>query len=566
MNIFALISLIAFFLCFFLGNFIYHKNPKSQLNIMIALLCILVGFLAFTEFEYRQAEIMQIAYFWLKISSLWPLVPSFLLHISLIFTESKFLKNKLAYFLIYVPSIIIVLLSLTTNLMIDHVYKEYWGWYFAIPADATLYNIMAFWTIFGGFLAGVICLRYYLRSKDLKRLQGKYVFAGLYLPLLISLTTDLILPNVSIRIPEMTMTMSTVGICLISYGIWKYRFPALTAAVAADEIVATMSNFLLLLDIEKKIINVNKASRDLLGYDDSELIGKSIEMIFPDEKEKNELFYSNDNELIKNGFIANKETHFRTKDGKIIPVFLSISLIKSDENKIIGIVCIGSDIIDITRAKNEIKASLKEKELLLREVHHRVKNNLQIISSLLSLQSGYIKDKNDLELFKESQSRVKSMAFIHEQIYQSSNFTSIEFSNYINNLLNYLIHSYTVNPSIIKLNVNVDDVSMDLNTSIPCGLIVNELVTNSLKHAFPQNKKGKICIDLHSCNENQLILTVADNGIGLPKDFDFQNTKTLGLQLVNGLVSQLDGTIEIYKSSGTKFEIIFNKLSYKDRI
>lgn len=570
MNVYALISLVAFMICFFLGNFIYHKNPKNHLNIMISLLCILVGFLAFTEFEYRQAESVQTAYFWLKMSSFWPLVPSFLLHISLIFTKSNILKNKFTYVLIYLPALIIITLSLTTNLMINHIFKEYWGWYFATTLDATIFNIMALWTIFAGVLSGLICFAYYLKSRDLKKKQAKYVFAGLYIPLFISLLSDLILPSVSIRVPEMTMTMSTIGIGFISYGIWKYRFPALTAAIAADEIVATMTNFLLLLDVDKKIINVNQAARDLLGYKDQEIIGKSIDIIFPDEKNKKDLFDDAEHELMKKGYITNKETSFKTKNNKIIPVFLSISLIQSEEGKIIGVVCIGSDIIDITYAKNEIKNSLEEKELLLKEVHHRVKNNLQIISSLLNLQSGYITDENDLELFKDSQSRVKSMAFIHEQLYQSSNFKSIEFSKYINNLVTYLIYSYA-NGENIDVNINVDDVSLDLNTSIPCGLIINELMTNSLKHAFNDEKyrnsyKKEIYVELNSINEYQYSLIVADNGIGLSNKMDIENIETLGLQLVNSLVKQLEGTIRIDIRDGTKFEIIFNKLDYKERI
>jgi PAS domain S-box-containing protein len=564
MNVFALISLTAFMVCFFLGNFIYHKNPKSELNIMIALLCILVGILAFIEYEYRQAETIQMAFFWLKISSLWPLVPSFLLHISLIFTKSKYLKYKFTYVLMYLPAIIIILLALSTNLMIYQVFQEYYGWYFTPPPDATLYNIMAFWSILGGLLSGLICFIYYLNSRDIKRKQSKYVFVGLYLPLLISLCTDWILPSMSIRVPEMTMTMSTVGIGFISYGIWKYRFPALTAAVAADKIVDTMSNFLLLLDKDKNIVNINQATSDLLGYDNIELTGKPVEVIFPEKERESVINYFE--KLMEKSPITNTETCFLTKSGEIIPVLLSISLIRTKENEIIGIVCIGSDITDITKAQNEIKASLEEKELLLQEVHHRVKNNLQVISSLLNLQSSYVTDENDLELFKDSQSRVRSMAFIHEQIYQSSNFSSIEFSVYIRNLVTYLSHYYSVDQNNINLNINVEDLSMDLNTSIPVGLIVNEIVTNSLKHAFPNNRDGEIYIDLHSINDHQYKLVIADDGVGLPKDFDFENAQTLGLQLVNGLVSQLDGTLKIDGVNGTKFEIIFNKLEYSDRI
>ena len=570
MNLFALVSLIAFMLCFFLGNFIYHKNPKSQLNIIIALTAIVVGFLAFVEFEYRQAETFQIAFFWIKVSTLWPIVPSLLLHISLIFTKSRYLKNKLIYLLIYLPSIIIIYLSLTTNLLLSDILKEYWGWTYAFPADMTLYNIMSLWTVFTVVLAGIICFRYYLKSRDLKKKQAKYILAGLYIPLFISLCSDAILPSISLRVPEMTMTMMTIGMCIISYGIWKYKFPALTPAIAADSIVSTMSNFFFLLDENIRIVNINQATKDLLGYDDYELVDKPFNIVF--EENKKFLF---EKDLFKAGekSMTNIETSFKAKDGHLIPVFLSISLIESNNSQILGIVCIGNDITDIKLAENKIKASLEEKGLLLQEIHHRVKNNLQIISSLLSLQSRYVKDEEDLELFKESQGRVRSMAFIHEQLYQSSNFTKIEFAAYVENLLNYLSHSYSIDPSYINFKLDIDNVSLDINTAIPCGLIINELVTNSLKYAFPLKLSNgavsntdeipnKICICLRSCKEDKFMLVVSDNGKGLPENIDFANNNTLGLQLVNSLVNQLDGIIELSRTNGTKYKVIFSKLGY----
>lgn len=567
MNIFALISLVAFMVCFFLGNFIYHKNPKSQLNIIIALTAIVVGFLAFVEFEYRQAETFQIAFFWIKISTLWPIVPSLLLHISLIFTKSKYLKNKLSYALIYLPSIIIITLSLTTDLLLNSILKEYWGWTYAFPADMTLYNIMSLWTIFTVVLAGLICFKYYLKSRDLKKKQAKYILAGLYIPLFISLCSDAVLPSLSLRVPEMTMTTMTIGICLFSYGIWKYKFPSLTPAVAADSIVSTMSNFFFLLDENMDIISINQATKDLLGFD-SELIGKPIHTVFAEDQK----YLFKENPFSSEKSITNVETMFIDKNAQLIPVLLSLSLIESDNSQRLGIVCIGNDITEIKIAENKIKASLEEKGLLLQEIHHRVKNNLQIISSLLSLQSKYVKDKEDLELFRESQSRVRSMAFIHEQLYQSSDFTNIEFGIYVKNLINYLSHSYSVDPLYINFKLDIDDVSLDINTAIPCGLIINELVTNSLKYAFPADTRGKssdtifneIFIYLHSYKEDKFILIISDNGIGLPESTDFKNSNTLGLLLVNSLVDQIDGSIELDRTNGTRFKLIFNKLGYKN--
>jgi two-component sensor histidine kinase/putative methionine-R-sulfoxide reductase with GAF domain len=215
------------------------------------------------------------------------------------------------------------------------------------------------------------------------------------------------------------------------------------------------------------------------------------------------------------------------------------------------------EIIRRKRVEEQLKISLKEKEILLKEIHHRVKNNLQVVSSLLKLQSEYIQNRQMLEMFRESQNRVKSMALIHEKLYQSQDLVKIDFAEYVRNLATYLFRSYRVNPGAITLKRNVDDVSLGIDTAIPCGLIINELVSNSLKHAFPASKEGEIHIAFHSDKDNQFTLIVSDNGAGLPRDLDFRNTESLGLQLVNLLVHQLEGTVELDRSGGTTFRITF---------
>jgi len=563
MNIYSYVSLSAFFLCFFLGNFIYHKNSRSQLNIMIAVLCFLVGFLAFTEFQYRQTTDFQTAYLWLKLSGLWPLVPPILLHISLIFTgKTEILKNKFTYLLMYVPAITISVYAVTTNLLLQGILKEYWGWTYVFPQDSLIFNVMSVWTLICILIAGGLCLSYYLKTRNVEKLQAKYLIVGLYFPLIISMVSDLVLPSMSIRIPETTMVMSTVGLSFISYGVWKYRFPALTAAIAADEIVSTMSSFLIMLDHQMKVVNINKATTELLGYEKTEIIGKSVKCLFA---EKN----GNLKDLldVSSSSIINIETNIKTKNGSTIPVLISKSVIRSDKGNVLGIVCIGNNIVDIRNAENEIKSSLQEKELLLRELHHRVKNNLQIISSLINLQSQGIKNKEDLEIFRESQSRVKSMAIIHEKLYQSTDLSNINFKDYIQSLVSYLISYYSKEMIEIELDVKDDEV-LNMDTAVPCGLIINELFINSLKHAFKGKIRGKIMIKLSSDRETpaNYTLVVADNGVGLPSNVDINNPKRLGLQLVVSLTSQLDGKIYLDTSNGTKFTIKFNELIYKQRL
>jgi len=217
---------------------------------------------------------------------------------------------------------------------------------------------------------------------------------------------------------------------------------------------------------------------------------------------------------------------------------------------------LASEIADRKWAEEQIKASLQEKEVLLKEIHHRVKNNLQIISSLLNLQAGYIEDEKTLEILKAGESRVASMAMIHEQLYLSGDLAKVNFTEYIENLVANLFNSYNVNSEAIALKINVDNVNLKLDAAIHCGLIINELISNSLKYAFPAGKEGEICIDLYR-NNNHFILTVSDNGIGFPKDLDFHNTASLGLQIVTALTNQLEGMIELNRDRGTEFKILF---------
>lgn len=215
------------------------------------------------------------------------------------------------------------------------------------------------------------------------------------------------------------------------------------------------------------------------------------------------------------------------------------------------------EVRDRQQAEQQIKASLKEKEVLLKEIHHRVKNNLQVISSLLKLQCSSIKDKHTLAIFRESQNRVESMALIHEQLYQSKNLSCIDFADYIRNLVANLFCAYELSANAINFKINVNQVLLDINAAIPCGLIVNELVANSLKYAFSVTQTGKIAINFSSTKDSNFTLFVRDDGVGFPTNVDFKNPETLGVQLVNALTEQLEGEIELKSEHGTEFKITF---------
>jgi PAS domain S-box-containing protein len=230
----------------------------------------------------------------------------------------------------------------------------------------------------------------------------------------------------------------------------------------------------------------------------------------------------------------------------------------NEDNTITELSGISHDITDKTIAEEELKESLSEKEVLLKEVHHRVKNNLQVVSSILNLQASYVKDENTLNILRESQNRIKSMAFIHESLYQTTDFSKINFSEYITSLSKNLVHSYGVYDKQVDLKLQVGDISLNLDLSIPCGLIINELVSNSLKYAFADKKKGIINIELFEKNDN-VNLIVEDNGLGLPKNIDYKDTESLGLQLVITLTEQINGIIKLENKGGARYTITFKK-------
>jgi PAS domain S-box-containing protein len=204
----------------------------------------------------------------------------------------------------------------------------------------------------------------------------------------------------------------------------------------------------------------------------------------------------------------------------------------------------------------KIESSLKEKEVLLKEIHHRVKNNLQIISSLLNLQSGYIKDKESIELFKESQNRVRSMALIHEKLYQSKDMSQIDFSGYVSELVSNLFSSYSLNSAFITLHQDIHNIMLEIDLAINLGLIINELVSNAFKHAFRKGCKGNLYISLKK-DKQKFELIIQDDGIGFSPNIDFRKTESLGLQLIITLVDQIGGEIFLNSDKGTKFVINF---------
>ncbi len=310
---------------------------------------------------------------------------------------------------------------------------------------------------------------------------------------------------------------------------------------------------------------INSEMEELLGLKKEEVENKGrwVEFVHPDDLPMM-LDYHQQREKDPRSAPSSYETRFIVKGGEVHYTKITVDKIPDTDEYVTSVVDL-TDLLNaykkLEKSEGDLRDALAEKEILLKEIHHRVKNNLMVISSLLNLQSKYIQDEVALDIFRESQNRAKSMALIHERLYRSTDLKRIDFGDYIRTLTTDLYHTYATEARGIKLNMDLEDIMVDINTTVPLGLILNELVTNSLKYAFPEGSEGEINIKFYK-KDDELILIIGDDGVGFPEELDFRHTETLGLQLVNNLTNQISGKIELDRTNGTKFKITF-KEQYK---
>jgi PAS domain S-box-containing protein len=303
---------------------------------------------------------------------------------------------------------------------------------------------------------------------------------------------------------------------------------------------------------------------EIFGYTRRELEKKkNCELVHPDDLEK--VINLHKNRVAGKKVKSSYEFKGIKKDGAVI--FCEVEAVAlREKERITGTRSYIRDITESKRDKKKIEDSLREKEVLLREIHHRVKNNMQVISSLLTLQSREIEDKKILEIFEESRRRIRTMAMVHEKLYGSMDLSKIDVSKYISSLSQFLFHSFGIDSDRIVLKEDVENILLDINMAIPFGLLVNELISNSLKHAFPKKRRGEVRISLTKTNNNWIKLVVSDNGVGVKNKRELTKPSSFGLQLVKMLTEQLHGDMEIKTNKETSFIITFKELKYSSEL
>lgn len=375
-----------------------------------------------------------------------------------------------------------------------------------------------------------------------------------------------VLPFINIFVlPSIGQILALIAFLGIGYAISKYKFLKITPDVAVDEIISRTTDMIIFLNKRGEILNINEPAERILGYDKKEVRRTKWTVLLPEEciKPVERKIVEMIHENAPGKQYIEMDLNYLTRQNEQVPVKMYFSVIR-DKYEIRGRLIVAQDMRQTEKLEREINAkekALKEKEMLMKEIHHRVKNNLTVISSLLSLQSRYIQDDKTRSMFQESQSRARSMAMIHERLYKSDNLKSIDFGDYIGDLAEELLETYSLNNEAVKLNVDVDNEFLDVDVAVPLGIIVNEIISNALKYAFNKDK-GYITIQFHR-KDDEFVLVVEDNGSGIPENFNYEDSDSLGMRLINSLVEQIEGEIEVRSDEkGTCFKIIFKETIY----
>lgn len=324
-----------------------------------------------------------------------------------------------------------------------------------------------------------------------------------------------------------------------------------------EKVFNSIPDAITIINRENKVVKVNSSMANSMGMETEDLVGKNCyEVVHGTSCPINTCPHAM---LLHDEEQHSSEVHEENLGGFFM---ITTTPLYDDDGNVMGSVHVARDITERKIMEEQLEQALEDKDILMKEIHHRVKNNLMIMASLLNMQSRYIKDEVARDIFKDSQSRAKTMALIHEKLYQSKELKKVDVQDYMESLSRDIYQAYINDPQRIQLSLDLEPHMLDINTVIPLGLILNELLTNTFKYAFPGEAEGMVKVRFIEKENKEFLLEVADNGVGLPADFSLKKTESLGMRLIHSLTEQIKGELEISAEHGTQIRIKFPELKY----
>lgn len=564
MNYFAFLSFVSSVILFSLGIFVFFRNQKSPLNRVFLLLTLTASWWAFTEFMLRYPLSYSEAFFWMRMSAFWVFVPVLSLNFIWIFTQSAGRKpSGWIYPFLYLPALIFCILELATDLINQQPVLRDWGYSFGIADNPTIYYIELAWGFTLMLLSFLSCLHFYLRTTDLrKKTQVKYLVTGFGLPSAAAFMYLVVFPVLGLRLPEMTIIFILFFSLLVAYAIWKYELFVLTPATAADTILSTITDFLVLLDAEKRIVTVNRAARDALGYTEAELEGQPVSVVFCDASGRP----GDLPDITGKAYVIDAEMFCRKKDGTVIPVSVSGSVIRDASGTLSGIVIVSRDISERKRADNALKMVLTKLNLLSGITRHDILNQVTALTAYLELAHLKMTDPNTVECLEKTR---KIVDVIHRQILFTRDYEEMGISSPVwQNVEEGIRKSAGALPmGNVRLDLDVD--SLEIFADPLFEKISYNLIDNALRYGGDQ-----LSIIRFSKKEmpGVLVLICEDDGRGIAINEKvrifgkgFGNHTGFGLFLVREILSitGMSITENGVPGKGARFEILIPKGAFR---
>ncbi|HEX3047711.1 MAG TPA: ATP-binding protein [Bacillota bacterium] len=564
MNLFASVSLLSGVCMFFLGNFVYYQNKRDKINIVFALYCLCMSYTAFCEFMYRQAGSGEIAFWWLKISFLWPFSLALILHFTLLFINyQNLLKRKLIYLLMYLPTL---LFSIGVLLFCEPL-KESWGYTYEKSQVMTIIGVISG---FYGIIATLLTLIFYFTGSDpKKKRQTKYIFLGQLFPMFIPLFIQGLFPALHIKYPEVIIPANSIFAFFTGYAIWKYELFVIDPATTAENIISTMPDSLILMNMDFKLLEANQSLFTLLGYEKKELIGKPIDILF----EPNDTFREKiREELWRRGVIHHLEINYRTKTGANIPIFFTGSLIKDEQGDMVGIVGIGSDCRGIKQLQAQLFQTEKMAAIgqLAGGLAHEINNPVGVILGFAQSISKRITEDHPLHLPLTSIEReaIRCKKLVGDLLMFSRSGTSRAEVIDINQTIDVTL-------SLIEIQSKLKgiEVSRTYDSSLPQFIAnksqIQQVILNLCNNAIDAMPEGGKITIITKRDENQIEISINDTGQGITEEIKkhifepFFTTKEagkgtgLGLSLCHEIIRKHNGVIEVEseQAQGATFRV-----------